>query len=114
MSKTSLFVRGKFLELHLDFFSCWSHVELRSGMFESEGWGASKSACTRVALSSSQGEDGCPSRSWPRAYLYWFYPCLPSAGSLWMWSGHHSLLSMDLLVRIGEVSCDLPTDSLDL
>ena len=53
-----------------------------SGMCESEGWGASKSACTRMASSSSQGEDGCPSRSWPRAYLYWWYPCLPSAGSL--------------------------------
>jgi len=29
-----------------------------SGMCESEGWGASKSACTRVASSSSQGEAG--------------------------------------------------------
>jgi len=29
-----------------------------SGMCESEGWGASKSACTRMASSSSQGEDG--------------------------------------------------------
>ena len=85
-----------------------------SGMCESEGWGASKSACTRVASSLSQGEDGCPSRSWPRAYLYWWYPCLPSARSLWMWSGHHSLLSIDLFVRICEGSCDLPAASLDL
>ena len=53
-----------------------------SGMGESEGWGESKSACTRVASSSSQGEVGCPIRSCPRAYLYWWYPCLPSLGSL--------------------------------
>jgi len=103
------------------FFSCIlisSRVGLMlscaCGMCESEGWGASKSACIRVASSSSQGEDGCPSRLWPRVYLYWWYPCLPSAGSLWMWSGQHSLLSIDLFLRICEGCWDLPAASLDL
>ena len=82
-----------------------------SGMCESEGWGASKFACTRMASSSSQGESGCTGKSWPRSYLFWWYPCLPSAGSLLMWSGHHSLLSIDLFVRICEGSCDLPAAS---
>jgi len=93
-----------------------SHVSCGSGMCESEGWGASKSDCTRVTSSSSQGGAGCPSRSWPRAYLYSWYHCFPRAGSLWMWCDHHSLLSVDLpvFVRICEGSWGLFSTSLDL
>ena len=41
-------------------------------------------------------------------------PCFPRAGSFWMWSGHHSLLSVDLFVRNCEGSWGLPSTSLDL
>ena len=75
---------GKFLSCVLISSRIGRVLNWGSGMCESEGWGESRSVCTCVASSSSHGEAGCPSRLWPRAYLYWWYPCLPSAGSLWM------------------------------